>query len=56
MSEMVSRSRPSGATVHEANNAMHMVMGACALGDAERWVKGWRRFVNALRRAYPNGR
>ena len=53
MRDMIARSRPSGATVHEAHNAMHVIVGACTLGDEARWVEGWRRFVAALRRAYP---
>jgi hypothetical protein len=48
---MIQRTRPSGAVVHQANNAITVIINACVLGDADAWAKGFRMFVDALRGA-----
>lgn len=40
----------TGATIHELNNALSLIVGACELHEAEAYAVAVKRFFRAMRR------
>lgn len=47
--EMIQRAA-TGATIHELNNALSVIVGACELCDVEAYAAAVKRFFRAMRR------